>query len=689
MTRATAVARAFRRMPDFAGVALVDILANGVAMLIIVIVVSIAARMEREERYAEQASEVAAVMSHKFSTSLVLNSLAASPPARLHDYETSPLDQFLHPGVLPILEMHRGFVREFYSGTIWTRRNLLEEHSGLGAWLAGFTDEQRGRLRIDVYDIPQFYLTMSILREQGIKVYHWHFVTGGLTVGEAASCPGGVAAKDCPGGGGEAPAPLPQLALDDHGSGGLGNLESPLIEPPSGGGRGSNGAGSRPGFMPDGTGSAPGPIPGGVVPGVAGSAGARFGTEGAASGAAGAGLRPGSGNTGAAGEGRGAGGEDSGVAEAERGLLSGPQGAERGRGFGTEPGLDSGTAANLGSFPGAREGGMEPGAGEGMRRPSREGARQGGRGRPSRAGSGPGGSGPQMNLRIALPESIRRAAQSGGEGAPALEALFGIVLHYLGELQDSLDTGGTPSPRIEGFAERIQRAFRAPPPITDAERHIARDLALKFALLPHLGTPDFRPDPLALHPVPQGSGSEAVLVIEPNRLNDAVGVDRGVVARDSDTQAGAGTGEGAPEGDGADGEGRDGAFPPRGRATLALNAYPGIWQGLEIRVEPYSVVLMPPEVRQPERMRWRAVAYITPRLDDFIVGFAFADMDTEGRLRIQADANRVRLEGRPLFTEYRESAFGSRGWLVSLYAALAAGLALLGIGWRYLAVRAA
>ena len=65
-------------------------------------------------------------MSHKFSTSLVLNSLAASPPARLHDYETSPMDQLLLPELLPILELHAGFVREFYSGTLWTRRQLLE-----------------------------------------------------------------------------------------------------------------------------------------------------------------------------------------------------------------------------------------------------------------------------------------------------------------------------------------------------------------------------------------------------------------------------------------------------------------------------------------------------------------------------------------------------------------------------------
>ena len=271
-----------------------------------------------------------------------------------------------------------------------------------------------------------------------------------------------------------------------------------------------------------------------------------------------------------------------------------------------------------------------------------------------------------------MPASIRRQAQSGGEGVAALEAMFGIILHYLGELQDTLDAGGTPSPQIDGFAERIQRAFREPPPISDAERDVARDLALKFALLPHLGSPDFQPDPLEIRPAPPGSRADAAFVFAPNRLNDAMGVFRGGGGRDGEGEA-----SGLPE------------LPDRARAALALNAYPGIWKGLEIRIEPWSVLLMPPDARAPERTRWRAVAYITPRLDDFIVGFVFADMDAEGRLRVQADANRVRLQGRALFSEYRESAFGSRGWLVSLYAALAAGLALLGLGWRYLAVRTA
>ena len=631
MTGATAAIRTSRRMPDFAGVALVDILANGVAMLIIVIVVTIAARMEREERYAEQASEVATVMSHKFSTSLVLNSLAASPPARLHDYETSPLDQVLDPELLPIVELHRGFVREFYSATIWTRRDLLEERSGLSAWLTGFSDEQRARLRMDVYDIDQFYLAMSILREHGIRVRHWHFLTGAISPGEAARCPPGVAAKDCLGGKTETPAPLPRLARDDRGRGGLGGTESPLYEPPSGAGQGSGGADSMPGLIPDGTGVASGPMPAGVVPGMAGSADAGFAPEGAVPGSAGAGLGAGSG--------------------------------------------DPGAAANLGSFPNAREGGMEPSAGRGGGRSSRGGEDRGGSGQSSRAEGSQSGDGPQLNLRIALPESIRREAQSGSAGVPALEALFGIILHYLGELQDSLDTGGTPSRLVDGFAERMLRAFRAPPPITEMERQIARDLALKFALLPHLGDSAFRPDPLALRSVPPGPSADAVLVIQPNRLNDVAGVGRGGEGHDGDERT-------AEE---RDSERQDYTLPERGRASLALNAYPSIWKGLEIRIEPYSVLLMPPEARETGRMRWRAVAHITPRLDDFIVGFVFADMDAEGSLRIQADANRVRLERQPLFTEYRESAFGSRGWLVSLYAALAAGLLLLGVGWRFLA----
>ena len=233
------------------------------------------------------------------------------------------------------------------------------------------------------------------------------------------------------------------------------------------------------------------------------------------------------------------------------------------------------------------------------------------------------------------------------------------MLHYLGEMQDSLDAGGTPSGQIAGFAGRMTAALAALPPITEAEREIARDLALKFALLPHLGDSASRPDPLAVRPVSPEPGEDTVLVVTPNRLNDAVGVSRGGTGRGGGGQEDGGEGKGDGERGGAERPGRE-------RITLALNAYPGIWKGLELRIEPWSVLLMPPEAREPERTRWRAVAYVAPALDDVIVGFVFAGVDVQGRLRVQADANRVRLGGRHLSTEYRESAFGARGWLWSL-----------------------
>ena len=257
------------------------------------------------------------------------------------------------------------------------------------------------------------------------------------------------------------PRRCPQLTLDDHASRGLGDLESPLFEPPSGAGRGSGGAGTLHNTEPDRAAPSPGPMPGGVVPGMAGSASAGFGGQDGAAGTSGTGPQPGDGDRGAAG--------------AERGLLASPEDTGTSRGFGADRGVDPDAAATLGSFPGALGESGDPSAGAGRGQPRRDGQSRTGSGEPPRAGSGTGGDGPQFSLRIALPESVRREAQSGSQGVAALEAMFAIILHYLGGLQDALDAGGTPSPQIDSFAERIQRAFRAPPPSTEAERQISRE----------------------------------------------------------------------------------------------------------------------------------------------------------------------------------------------------------------------
>ena len=584
--RLAGVARG-RRLPDFAGVALVDILANGVAMLIIVVVLSITTRMEREERLVERAEEVVTVMSHRLSTSLVLNSLAASPPARLHDYETSPLDAVYSPEVLPILELHRGFVREFYSGAVWSRRALLAGGSSMSAWLAGLGDASRMRVRVDIYDVDQFYVAMSIFREHGIPIRHWHFVPHRVTLAEAARCPPGVAAKDCGEGsvlGSE--EDWPELAVKDGRSSAPPGADWPpaALGPGLGAGRGD-------------AGRSPGPLPGGVAAGRAGAAETGF---------------SGGGGELASGEPPGSGGET------------------RGRGFGSGEG-EPDAAAGLGGLPDRR---------------GRSGARRGPSQRPDGMGSGEGER--RMRFRIALPESVRRELDGGarriGPGEPSLEQVLGVLLVYLRGLQDTLGAGGSPSPRIVAFAEWFERALRTAVPIEEQERRIAREVAEGFAFMYRLGGPVSPLEPLAVHSAAVGAGDDTVLVLETNRRLQTVRIGRA----------------GAPE------------LPDSARVVLDINAYPGIWKGLSIAIEPDSVLLMPPAPPAPPG--WRAVAYVAPTLDDFIVGFVFAGVDPQGRLWIGAEDNRVRLDGRPLTTERRESRFGARGWLVSLYGVLALGL---------------
>lgn len=598
-----------RQMPDFAGVALVDILANGVGMLIIVIVVSIASRVEREERYAEQADEVASVMSHKFSTSLVLNSLAASPPAVLHNYDNSAIDQVLDPQVMPIIELHPAFVREFYSGARWSRRELLREFNGMHAWLSSLSLEQKKRVRTDIYDVGQYYLAMSILREHGVRIAHWHFLTGPLSPAAAANCPPGVAAKDCRSGGDDTAAPPPALAgksdRAEQSNGELGDSGWPQF----GGGGNANG---------DGDGDSPGRMPEGAVPGFAG------------------GL---DGNGGGGQGGDGSGGGDSGSGSGNEGMPGG------GGGGGGQ------SAADLGSFPGLREG--LGGAGSGS-----------GGGQPAQNGRG-GGSGDSIQFRMALPEALRRAAGLGAAGVPPLDLMFAALLHYLGDLQDTLDSGYSPSAHIAGFASRLRNAFAAPPLLNPRERMLARELAVQTAFLrldPAEAANTIAIEPLVPAPGRLHSG-DAILAIAPNRLLEKIGVRRS-------------------------GESDEEELPAQARVSLRLNAFPGIWKGLDVRLEKNALLLMPPQPREPQQLRWRALAYLSPKLDEVVVGFALADFDAHGDLHVQADAGGVSIQGRALFSRYKESAFGARGWLVTLYAALVAGLLALALARRRFGRRA-
>ena len=171
--------------PPFAGVALADILANSAAIVIIMIVVTLMASHEQEQEKLEQTEDVAVLLSRELATSFVMNALPTSPPARLHDYVTWGPDRNPQHALMPILELHHGFVRDYYTGKVFRREDLLRHDNALDVYLGGLREEQLAAIRIDVYSIREFYITMSILKAHGTSPRHWHFLAG--APGDASS----------------------------------------------------------------------------------------------------------------------------------------------------------------------------------------------------------------------------------------------------------------------------------------------------------------------------------------------------------------------------------------------------------------------------------------------------------------------------------------------------------------------
>ncbi|MGU9977948.1 MAG: hypothetical protein ACNYNY_04630 [Candidatus Oxydemutatoraceae bacterium WSBS_2016_MAG_OTU14] len=163
--------------PGFAGVALADILANSVAIVILMIVITIFVKHEEDQKKVEQVEDVSVLLSREIATSVVMNAIPTSPPSRLHDYTLSPLDRNLHPSIMPIIELHDGYVRNYYTGKKISRDELLLQNNSLDKFLRGLTPNQLVRLRVDIYSIRLFYIVMSIFKSKAGRLpYHWHFL---------------------------------------------------------------------------------------------------------------------------------------------------------------------------------------------------------------------------------------------------------------------------------------------------------------------------------------------------------------------------------------------------------------------------------------------------------------------------------------------------------------------------------
>ena len=558
-------------MPDFAGIALVDILANGVAVLIIVIVITIAVRSEHEKQLGEQAREVATVMTREFSTSLVLNRLAASPPAVLHDYERSEIDSIWDPFVLPILEIHRDMVRDPYSGEIWSRSELLQEPNGLDDFLRDFTINMKSTMRVDMYDVGTFYLSMSILRAHGIVPRHWHFVGASIGTLTASSCPPGVPAKDCVGAAGTSASGSSVVALQES----LGEGESPSSATNAGdegwdwGGEDDSGETGNIGSGQSGSGLGQ-QMPGGIALGSnqAGSSSESFADS-----------------------------------SSDGGATSGPDGG--------------GASSSL---------------------------------------LAPGGS---ATLRFALP-GAGPSQQSEGMSIRRevdLEDVLAALLLYLRDLQEITDRGEPLQRELLDWQAQLQSSFERIDQLSEEERAVVEYLVSTYDLLSQQGGITRGSEDLLIGAAPPRGTSEMFLRLLPNRplLDADIGPRKGQTLD---------------------------SFPDKARVRLNINAYPGVWQGLRIDADEGSVLLMPPEQSDNESPKWRAVVYLSPILDDLIVGFIYGTIDEFGRLLAFVDTNSIQVGNRQVESPFQPGWFHVKSWLVVLYFLVGGCLLLLLFFWN-------
>lgn len=164
------------KLPIFGNVALADILANSVAIIIIMIVISLSIHNQQETKRLEEVENVSVLLSRELASSLVMSSLPTSPPAVLHNYHESPIDRHPHHDIMPVIELHKSFIRDFYTGRTYDRKALLLQDNAFDKYLQSLSLKQLYAMRVDIYSVTEFYIFMSILKQHNHSPLHWHFI---------------------------------------------------------------------------------------------------------------------------------------------------------------------------------------------------------------------------------------------------------------------------------------------------------------------------------------------------------------------------------------------------------------------------------------------------------------------------------------------------------------------------------
>ena len=172
--------------------ALADILANSVAVILILILVTLAYRQEQSRSELERSTDITTILAREVATSVVYNDLPSSPPSVLHDYDSCDIPHDCDLTLYPIFELRQGHLRIFNTNTRIHRAELLRRDNAFDRYLAALTPEEQQWIRMDVHSVSEYYLVLGIMQEHGLRPRHWHYLGEHA---EPLANPGGLAAR--------------------------------------------------------------------------------------------------------------------------------------------------------------------------------------------------------------------------------------------------------------------------------------------------------------------------------------------------------------------------------------------------------------------------------------------------------------------------------------------------------------
>ena len=164
------------RMLTPGAVALADILANSVAVILILILATLVYRQEQAREELERNTDITTILARQLATTVVFNDLPSSPPSVLHDYDSCAIPHDCDPMLFPILELHKGYLRIFNSNTRIYRAELLRQENAFDRYLAALPEAAAKGIRLDVHSVSEYYLALGIMQEHGLWPRHWHYL---------------------------------------------------------------------------------------------------------------------------------------------------------------------------------------------------------------------------------------------------------------------------------------------------------------------------------------------------------------------------------------------------------------------------------------------------------------------------------------------------------------------------------